>query len=263
MNIPKNCEAWRQLMAEGGDEHLVLGNIERDQCVPPDVANDFFEALASTAPWADSKSAWDAAKSVVYSSPDRFFCQGRPVPDGKMTSLLRFRFVRDWNRELREVDPERAERLSAKYGIPSDNRWPKDLDDRQRAEFCSELKTSYPTGNLKGISWVADEKAVQDSAIGSLETLRRLGLPHFEKQDWAFVLRYNRAGEAKEIHVPRALDGIDSGSFDVVKNCDAPYGMTKPTAKASPGASGYPEAVHRSARIDLDRMEIRQLNGDS
>ena len=278
MHVPDSCHQWRFKMQTDDEERQVLHNVEADPCTPLEVQEEFFRRLARTSPWEDARQAWEAAKNVVWGNdgnpdgPGPFYCTGRTVPDERMHTLIRFTAVVDWSRNLDKEAPQRASEIAQRSGILQSDAlraaapakaklWPADLSAKQRTALCGDLAQEYPTGHPGGITWVGDAAEIpwQDDTLRP--ALRGLGLPQFEEEAWVLILRYNRNDLNPTLHVPRALDGINSPGFAVQTDCDAPTGMTKPTPEAREGTLGYPEAIHRSTMMNISVIDLRQIDG--
>jgi len=264
MSVPDSCSEWRDRMAQGNDTSHVLGNLERDLCVPA-ATEEFYRCLALTAPWTDWEEAWDAAKQIVWGDPDTLCCCGGSVPHDLFFSLVRFMMVRTIIRGLDDLDPGTSADLINRYHIDTCNpdHWPEDLTEDRLSALCDELASDCSTGYPNGVTWVADAHEVPWNKPDLREILRGLGLPHFENQIWVQVLRYNRADiKPKKLHVPRTLDAIDNPDFDVAVDCNATTGITKPTLEAEVGTTGYREAVHRTCNTTMETLEIKRIDGN-
>jgi hypothetical protein len=275
MNIPLSCRSWRAKMAAGTDEEKrVLENMETDPCVRPDVERDFFSRLASTGTPATSKEAWEQAKGVVFSDPDRFLCTGNEVPKALFRLLVR---LCDGGKFLDRILPaSEAKRLKAETGLSGD---PGQINDRQMDALSASLR-KYAEGGGRVVPgkwdhavWVGDQDVARVPAGPNplsrvpRQIVERMGLlpdrlTQGEQLAGRFVvLIYERSATGRTLHVPRVLDAVHQPEFRPEVDCGAPHGTARPLGSAAKsGASGLPEAVHRSCETQVKHLGLGYLS---
>ena len=242
MNVPPNCQAWKEMMESGDVQRHILRNIESDSCLSDEIERRFFERLAARGLPASSGEAWAFACATVRNDPDAFVCKGHEVPHNRFVTLFR----------LQEVS-------SLGYVIPQDVRDAKGYRDKGFADdspeedllaFTDQYDGPVELGNLVQVVWVTDFAAINGDLNNLAEVANRLGIT----ADRCVLCVYNRGETHRTLHVPRALDGIDHPRFRVVDDPSAKHGRTVPIS-GSPD-EGLPEAVHRSCSIVPQRWEL-------
>lgn len=247
LDIPPSCEQWAETMGAGGTETgRILSNVRKDGCVDPEVANEFFNRLGSRAPFGDQYEAKTAAFNVVQGDQNRFTCKGKAVPADRFRGLFRLEDVES----LRYRVPEALDRAGV-----TDSEVVADLAEEDLLTLTNEYDGEVSLGNRLGVVWCADAAG---SLAGDMSTLvDRLGIAGLKNADRCVLCRYDRSRTGRALHVPRMLDAIDRPEFEVVKDCEADNGMTRPLRR--PAAEGLPEAVHRRCTVVPELWELREL----
>ena len=247
MDIPRSCEQWAQAMEGGGmAARRIVANVWKEACVDSGMAQEFFDSLGRKGPFRDEHEAETGAFNVVYGDQDRFTCKGKPAAADRFRSLFRLEDVSS----LRYRVPEALAR-----GDVTDSELVGELPDEDLLTLTNEYHGEVSLGNRLGVVWCADAAG---SLAGDMTTLvERLGIAALENADRCVLCKYDRSTTGKSLHVPRVLDAIDRPEFEVVQDCDAETGMTRPLEGST--AEGLPEAVHRCCPVVPEVWELKEL----
>jgi hypothetical protein len=248
---------WEAKMASEPEQARILDNISRDACIPPEVFQEFFarvEVFAHADPPQTADQAQDIGWEVVHQDPDRFTCQGRPVPDGVFVSLVRFEDI--GSLQYRVPDVLREKGLRDPEALPA-------LPDEDLRTVTDEHDGDVQLGNLLALVWVSDFDFVQGQGYdceghdGLGELIDRLGLDHLDGASRCVICVFDRDRADGSLHVPRSLDAISMPAFELVEDCSAEQGQTRPLH--SPDKGGLPEAVLRSCTVRPTTWALRSL----
>lgn len=242
VKIPETCQKWKQMMHSGDQESRILANMENDPCLDEDVERAFFDRLAARGDPARPKQAWALAQQTVQADPDGFVCQGREVPRDLFAALFRLERVSS----LRRIIPREV--LDAK-GL-RDRELIEHAPEEELRSVVHEHHGPIQLGNKLQVVWVTDFARIETLLNDLPQIANRLGL----QADRYILCAYNREDTDRSLQVPRALDGVDNPGFQVVVDCSADYGRTRPVN--GPPEQGLPEAVHRSCSIVPRRWEL-------
>jgi len=250
MRIPNSCAAWEKQMRSEAPQLQMLENMYHDNCLDEAVTADFFDRVSARGAPRDAFEAQKFAFQVIAASPDSFACQGRAVPNAIFDQLFRVEEVPALRRRLPE-DELRAKGINDRdlFDFAS-------LSDEDLRSLTDEYDGPIVLGNGMDIVWVTDFQHVEPLLGDLANLLDRLGLPLWVA-DRCVIIAYNRIETGKTLHVPRSLDGMGWAEFDLVEDCSAEMGRTKP--RTLPGRMGLPEAVHRGCMIQPNRWEMRRI----
>ncbi len=252
MDVPDICKPWLEKMKSGNNQdqnQRILENLRRDNCIKPEISDEFFKRLAAKGNPCNPEDAKNAAIDIVKADPDRFVCQGAKIPSNSFETLFRLEGVEKLGNHLPD------EHL-CKFGIRDRKTLnPKELPDDELNIIVYMYKGALDLGNDLDIVWVADnEKSEQ---IGLRELVDRLGLANLEAEERCLKIVYKRDKAKKNLHLPRSFDGIDQGRFEVVEDCNADAGKTLPLNL--PHEQGLPEAVHRGCKVEPEIFEVEPI----
>jgi len=251
MNIPVECNRWRELMAMGNDDQReVLGNIETERCLNETVSREFFAALQARGTPDTSLEAWQIAKDVVRENLDQLAMQLHVIPEDLFINVLRvdslsalqFRFPALYEEETRSI-----------YGFNDQNAELHGLPLELLNDILLRYKGTLSIGNRIGISWVTDWGVVEQ--LEPIDVIDRLGLCDLLEEDSCFYFVFGRAAMGATLHVPSVLDAIDRPGFQPT-NPGARMGQTR---ACSENLEGLPEAVHKSSMIEEYGFQIREI----
>ena len=250
MNIPSACQAWEQMMASGsGKEQGILANVRKDPCLPDGTEHDFFTRLADSGALQDAEEAAGQAYKVVKGDPDRFVCQGNPVPGERFVRLFRIDSVD----ALRYRVPE----VLANVGLTDKDVILSHVPDEDLRVVTDEYKGEVKLGNDLQIVWVTDRYEALPVMSDWKLLSDRLGRPSDGVEARCIFCGYNRNATGRTLHVPRVLDAIGRAEFEVNEDCSAEAGKTSPIARLP--EEGLPEAVHRSCEVVPELWELKVL----
>ena len=213
----------------------------------PKLRGEFFRRLAEMGEPQNSDRAMLYALEVVKSDPYTFTCRGQLTSDGRFVSVIRFeaidsiRYRIPWELHQRGYDPDRLDIAS----LPED----------ELRVLVDGHDGSITLGNNLGIVWVTESGGLDASPDGLVRLIDRLGNENLADEDFCIVIEYD-GKLAPEMHVPRALDAIDSPTFKVTKDCTAEFGYTHPLSE---GLDGLPEAVHRQCTLKPRIWMLRRI----
>ena len=250
MDVPDICKPWLEKMKSGDEQdQRILDNLRRDNCIKPEISNDFFKRLAAKGNPCNPEDAKNTAIDVVKADPDRFVCQGGKIPSNSFETVFRLEDVEKLGNNL----PNEHLRKFGIRDLKTLN--PKELADDELSIIVYMYKGALDLGNDLDIVWVADNEESQ--RIGLKELVDRLGLENLEKERRCLKIAYKRNKVKKNLHLPRSFDGIDQGRFEVVEDCKADAGKTLPLNL--PHEQGLPEAVHRGCKVEPEIFEVEPI----
>lgn len=249
MDIPKICEKWALVMASGGDvERKMLDNLMRERCIREEVAREFFIRLARKGEPTSGLEARQTGEEVIREDPDTFTCQGQNTSEDAFVRLLRVEDLK----ALRWRIPDCLKRL----GIV-DEELISGLPEEELDSLTDEYEGLVMLGNRLSIVWVTDYEVAED-LLDDLEGLvDRLGLTNLVDESYCVVCVHNRKDIGLSIHVPRMFEGWDSMQFELVEDCAAQSGKTKPLTLGV--EQGLPEAVHKKCEIIPEQWKLRSI----
>ncbi len=237
-------------MESGDRQRRILDNMVRDDCLDEEVTVEFFEMLSEKDVPKDARDAESSAFDVIKTAPDVFVCKGTFVPEGVFVRLFRVECVSDLRYRLPE-DTLTSKGVNHKEFVDS-------LPDEDLLSLTDEYDGPIQLGNQIDVVWVTDFERVEPLLTDLAGLLDRLGrLAADSDMGRCVVVAYDREQAGRSVHVPRSLDAMGHPEFDVIEDCFAEMGMTKPIT-ASP-AMGLPEAVHRGCRVLPSRWEMRRI----
>lgn len=234
-------------MEQAEEGKRILNNIKLDPCLPAPVESAFFDRLSAKGNPGAPGEAQRMAYSVVAEDLDNFTCQGRHVPEGRVQTLFRMESVSS----LRYRTPDILDRMGL-------------TDSSLRRLASEELRTIIDDyegivllGNKLQIVWATDYAMTQDLLDNPKVLIDRLGLAHLAEEAHCIFCAYPRNGGGGVLNVPRALDAIDMPGFQVVPDCSAESGKTRPlTARPE---DGLPEVIHRRCQVLPTRWQLSVL----
>jgi len=250
MDVPDICKSWLEKMKSGNNQNQrILENLRRDNCIKPEISDEFFKCLAAKGNPCNPEDAKNAATDIVKVDPDRFVCQGGKIPSNSFEKLFRLEDVKKLGKHL----PDEHLR---KFGIRDRKALnSKELPDDELNIIVHMYKGTLDLGNRLDIVWVADSE--NSEQIGLRELVDRLGLANLEEEERCLKIGYRRDKVKKNLHLPRSFDGIDQGRFEVVEDCKADAGKTRPLKL--PREQGLPEAVHRGCKVEPEIFEVEPI----
>ncbi|NQU76098.1 MAG: hypothetical protein HQ546_07295 [Planctomycetes bacterium] len=249
---------WREQMMKTEETRSVLSNVDAERCVSADRELAFSDGLRTRGPFTLPDEAWEAAKTVVKEDHAQFLCHGRTVPNDRFKRAVRFLRPEKWTYLVAsDHEQKRIRRHYGLHAVPTLGA----LSVKQRASLVADLSSQeLRVGKPNMIVWVAECETVSWRSGGLRNILRRLGLLYYKADNLTFVLEYDKAIVGRPLHVPRAFDGIGSWPFELQVRCDSEVGMTWPLDMATPGETGYPEAVHRSGCFRVNVVDLRTID---
>ena len=245
MDVPVSCRTWEEMMEGGEEERRILDNLRKDPCIDGNLTAAFFSSLCAQGDPKNPEEARSFAYKVVEEGPYRFSCQGREVPAHLFSKLFRIETVSG----LRYSIPGMLQRL----GI-TDRVLDAGPTDEQLRSLTDEYDGPVELGNGLQIVWASDFEVISPLADNLRVLSDRLGLDKVFQEGRCIVCVYGR-DDIQSLHVPRAFDAIDMPMFEVVVDCSADYGKTKPLSL--PLEEGLPEAVNRSCTVIPISWEMR------
>lgn len=249
MNPPETCKVWVEKMEANEDCSKILDNLRKDDCIKPEISDEFFKCLVAKGNPCSPEDAKNTAIDIVRADPDRFVCQGGKIPSDSFNTPFRLEDVKKLGKHL----PDEHLR---NFGIRDRKTLnPKELPDDELSVIVHMYKGTLDLGNRLDIVWVADSE--DSEQIGLRELVDRLGLANLEEEERCLKIVYKRDEAKKNLHLPRSFDGIDNGQFEVVENCKADAGKTLPLNL--PREQGLPEAVHRGCKVEPEIFEVESI----
>lgn len=238
MEIPQNCQDWREQLLRGSPAHRhVVETLEGDNCVSAAVCEEFFRYIASNRPYSSPQSAFATAASRIVDSNDPLTCGGSSVPEGDFVRLVRIQRLSD----IRFCGPRITELLQ-RAGVADHEL--ESMPIELVMHLVDNYRGSVLLGNKFGIVWVTDGNSCAGVGLGSLAA--RLGIEISPRERY-IECAYNRTDCKTSLHVPRAFDALDQAMFLPNSDCSAASGLTRPLA---PETTGLPEAVHRASEVN-------------
>ena len=249
MEFPQQCQTWVDSMRAGSEkEQRVLHNLLEDPCIDDGVASAFVEALGKDGTYTAPAEAHRRAIDVIRADPDRFLRHGRVVPPHLCLRLLRLEDVQSLGYRVRGA----LDRL----GLTERELFDDASEETLRA-ITTEWDGDVELGNRLGVVWVTDADNAEPM-MGDLTLLSdRLGRSLDPDETQCVVCVYNRDAMGGTLHVPRALDAMDSSQFQPNKDCSADTGWSRPI-NGSP-SEGLPEAVHPECTLVPEIWELRPI----
>lgn len=257
MEFSENCQSWIAQMESASDDDArrILQNLRDDPCIDDRVAHHFSARLAEGDPPSTARSARRHVEAVVADDPDRFLCTGRVIPDDGFAVLFRIERISNLDRRLPGY-------VLAKTGLTG-KAIRAGLSDEDLRTVTSEYDGPINLGTPDWpLVWVADHDQVKDLTDDLRRLIDRLGLDWSDDEAQCILCAYNRedAGRTdggRTLHVPRALDAVDSPQFEVNRDCSADHGQTRPITR--PIDEGLNEAVHRNCSVVPSLWQARTL----
>ncbi len=223
----------------------------RDDCLDEEVTVEFFKRLSRKGVPRDARGAECFAFDVIKADPDVFVCKGPFVPDGVFVRLFRVECISDLRYRLPE-ETLTATGVNHKEFVDS-------LPDEDLQSLTDEYDGPIKLGNQIDVVWVTDFERVEPLFDDFAGLLDRLGWSEAASDmGRCVVVAYHREQVGRTIHVPRSLDAMGHPEFDVIEDCSAEMGMTKPIT--APREMGLPEAVHRGCTVVPSRWEMRRIS---
>lgn len=241
-------------MASGTEDHRgVLQNIIADKCVPEDVEERFFKALAARGRPSTPDEACRFAKDVIKADRVNLTCAGREVPPGVFVVLWRL----DAGMLLKyRIPEEERDAFFGERGLEKDNPF-RDQPKSVKEEIVAALNTrNLSLSNALGLFWVADKRDIDPVWPDIAQIADRLGWDLCHEESTVLIFWYERNDLPHSLRVPRVLDAINRPWFKPNPDCSAPAGKTRPLTL--PEDQGLPEAVHRGC-VMRAKVEIQDL----
>jgi hypothetical protein len=246
MQIPNSCQKWAQVMARGQNgEDQILRNLQHDKCIDGDTANEFFKRLAAKGVPSRPEEAKRMAQEVIREDPDAFVCRGPQLPNSVFAMLFRLEDLK----ALRWRVPDCLKRL----GIV-DEELIRGLPGEELATVTDEYHNIVSLGNHLGMVWATDYDTVQDQMTDLEGLIDRLGLVNLVGEHYCVVCVYSRGDLWVTVRLPRSCDALNYEQFELVEDCKAESGQTKPLT--GPPEQGLPEAVHKKYEVTPEQWEL-------
>jgi hypothetical protein len=130
------------------------------------------------------------------------------------------------------------------------------LSEDELATITDEYDGPVELGNAQGTVWGTDHDVVE-YGDGIRKLVDRLGLADLRVEQHCVICVYRRSDVPSSLHVPRCFDGLGNRGFELVEDCQAESGKTKPLTL--PMSEGMPEAVHRKCRLVPQRWSLGHI----
>lgn len=245
MDIPKSCEKWAEMMAIGkDDEAQILMKLEHEKCIDDNTTNEFFKRLADKGEPSQPEEAKRMALDVIQEDPDTFTCRGQEVPSNVFLNLFRLEDLK----ALRWRVPDCLKRL----GIV-DEELIRGLPEEELASVTDEYDDIVSLGNPFDIVLATDYDIVKNELTDLSTLVDRLGLDNLVNEKRCVVCVYNRSKIGVVVFLPRSFDGLSYNQFELVDDCDAESGKTKPL---STHEQGLPEGVHKGCDVIPEQWKL-------
>jgi hypothetical protein len=267
VKVPESCRHWADLLRKAGGVCLaMIQNIERDACVPTDVAATFFERVAARPVPKSAAEAAEAAKAVVREGQSDFTLRGPAASPQLFAVLCRVEQGSSlWKIIPREDRPEFESRLQRRMGISLNDNL-KGLDPGILPDveaFIRESGVVVQLGYSLGVVWVTAEEAQKTHGADMRKLVDLLGLASYEDEDVAILIIYPRRDLPTAPTVPTVLDALDFPRFRPSEDPKAEAGRTWPLSVVDRQTlrpeDGLPEAVHPKVRFKPPQFLLRSL----
>lgn len=235
MKIPPKASKWAKEMAKTNTGKQVLENLEREENVPKDLANKFFNRLSkSYDPSTDPSQQMIGVLGAMVES-------ALAGPEAGLGLVLLTRFAP--LARLAQLQVFRSAGISEQILA----RHPEVVD------MLTELPLGNPH-NPRSIVWAALHAPIsRDEGTGASvsDIVNRLGISDTMDQPM-YQATYNTSDIEGTCYVPTVLDAGANHRFRPPKK-GATQGMTKPCRA---NGNGYPEYVHRKCTVQAPGIRL-------